>query len=80
MAAVVATIPVGNFPGVVAVSPDGTHAYVVNCLGGTVSVIDTATNTVSGHDPGRQRSARCGDQPRRRPRLRHQQRDNDSCR
>ena len=51
MAAVVATIPVGNFPGVVAVSPDGAHAYVVNCLGGTMSVIDTASNTVSGTLP-----------------------------
>ncbi|MET8022415.1 hypothetical protein [Streptomyces decoyicus] len=26
--------------------PDGTHAYVTNSGSGTVSVIDTATNTV----------------------------------
>ncbi len=29
-----------------AVTPDGTRAYVTNNVGGTVSVIDTATNTV----------------------------------
>src|ERR1700730_8264822 len=39
---VVATIPVGNGPNGVAVTPDGKHAYVT-ILGG-VSVIDTATN------------------------------------
>ena len=43
---VIATIPVGNCPAGVAVSPDGATAYVAN-LDGTVSVIDTATNTVT---------------------------------
>jgi len=33
MAAVIATIPVGNFPDVVAVSPNGARAYVVNSFG-----------------------------------------------
>ncbi len=44
---VVATIPVGsNFLGV-AITPDGTRAYVTNEeFSNTVSVIDTATNTV----------------------------------
>jgi YVTN family beta-propeller protein len=31
-----------------AVSPDGAHVYVVNADEGTMSVIDTATNTVVG--------------------------------
>uniref|UniRef100_UPI000A96E89D YncE family protein n=1 Tax=Rhodococcus marinonascens TaxID=38311 RepID=UPI000A96E89D len=34
------------FPVGVAVTPDGTRAYVTNVGDGTVSVIDTATNTV----------------------------------
>lgn len=42
---VVATIPVGSHPFGVAITPDGTRAYVAN-FGGTVSVIDTVTNTV----------------------------------
>src|SRR5262249_49797404 len=42
---VVATVPVGTFPIAVAITPDGTHAYVAN-FDGTVSVIDTTTNTV----------------------------------
>jgi YVTN family beta-propeller protein len=44
-----ATIPVGSNPGGVAITPDGTHAYVVDHTagGGTVSVIDTATGAVS---------------------------------
>ena len=37
---VVATIPVGDGPFGVAITPDGTRAYVAN-FGGTVSVIDT---------------------------------------
>jgi len=36
---VVATIPVGNEPFGVAVTPDGTQAYVVNLADNTVSVI-----------------------------------------
>ena len=43
---VVATIPVGNFPLGVAVTPDGTKVYVANFSDNTVSVIHTATNTV----------------------------------
>jgi YVTN family beta-propeller protein len=42
----VATIPVGVGPFGIAVSPDGTRAYVANEGGDTVSVIDTAANTV----------------------------------
>ena len=43
---VVATIPVGVFPDGVAITPDGTRAYVVTEGPNAVSVIDTATNTV----------------------------------
>ena len=42
---VVATVPVGVNPSGIAITPDGTRAYVATELG-TVSVIDTATNTV----------------------------------
>jgi len=47
---VTATVPVGNYPKEVAVSPDGTKVYVTNegdSEISTVSVIDTATNTVT---------------------------------
>jgi YVTN family beta-propeller protein len=43
---VYATIRVGVGPNAVAITPDGKSAYVAN-VGGTVSVIDTATSTVS---------------------------------
>ena len=44
---VVATVPVGNLPHGVAVTPDGKHVYVANIGVPThVSVIATATNTV----------------------------------
>ncbi len=44
---VVATVPVGIVPVSVAVTPDGTHAYVTNAgPPGSVSVIETASNTV----------------------------------
>jgi YVTN family beta-propeller protein len=52
---VVATIPVGEYPNGVAITPDGAHAYVANNLSptdgsinsaGVVSVIDTARNKV----------------------------------
>jgi YVTN family beta-propeller protein len=43
---VVATIPVGVGPIGVAITPDGTGAYVTNLFSNTVSVIDIATNTV----------------------------------
>ena len=48
---VIATIPVGDTPCGVAVSPDGTRAYVTNLVDDTVSVIDTATNTVTATIP-----------------------------
>ena len=47
-APVTATVPVGTSPFGVAVTPDGSHAYVANSGAGTVSVINTITNTVSG--------------------------------
>src|ERR1700730_5469511 len=50
MLGVTATIPVGNYPDAVAVSPNGAHAYVTNG-DHTVSVIDTATNTVTATIP-----------------------------
>src|SRR5215467_16017685 len=44
---VVATVPVGIDPRGVAITQDGTHAYVTNAVeSGAVSVIDSATNTV----------------------------------
>jgi len=42
----VATIPVGQFPNGVAITPDGNHAYVANQGDRTASVIDTARNKV----------------------------------
>ena len=53
-------IPVGSLPLNVAVSPDGSVAYVVNAYDGTITVIDTVTNkeiTTFTHD-----SAAAGDQ------------------
>src|SRR5215813_7056169 len=50
---VVATVPVGVRPIGVAITPDGTHAYVANRISGGVSVIDTATNTVVATVPVR---------------------------
>jgi YVTN family beta-propeller protein len=44
---VTATVPVGNAPNGVAVTPDGAHVYVANVFDNTVSVIDTATNAVT---------------------------------
>jgi len=43
---VVAVIPVGNDPRGIAASPNGSRVYVANRFGNTVSVIDTALNTV----------------------------------
>jgi YVTN family beta-propeller protein len=47
---VTASIPIAGASDLrgVAISPDGTHAYVVSVQQGTVSVINTATNTVAG--------------------------------
>jgi YVTN family beta-propeller protein len=44
---VMADIPVGYFPWGVAVTPDGTRAYVTHWRDRTVFVIDTVTNSVS---------------------------------
>ena len=41
------TITVGNDPVGVAITPDGKHVYVANCVDNTVTVIDTATGAVS---------------------------------
>ncbi len=45
---VIATIPLGSALNAVAVTPDGQRAYVADGNAGTVSKIDTATNTVVG--------------------------------
>jgi large repetitive protein len=45
---VVATIPVGQCPSGVAITPNGAFVYVVNNFANTLSVIDTATNTAFG--------------------------------
>ncbi|HEY3361485.1 MAG TPA: TIR domain-containing protein [Methanosarcina sp.] len=44
---VIATVPVGDRPLGVAVSPEGTKVYVVNGLSNNVSVINAFTNTVT---------------------------------
>ena len=49
--AVIATVPVGDFPVALAVTPDGTRVYVVNERSNDVSVVDTATNTVVARVP-----------------------------
>lgn len=41
------TIGVGNYPAGVAISPDGATAYIANNLSKSVSVVSTATNTVT---------------------------------
>ena len=45
---VTTTVPVGNGPRGVSVSPDGSKVYVANFNSNTVSVINTVTNTVMG--------------------------------
>ncbi|MFD0009123.1 beta-propeller fold lactonase family protein [Streptomyces sp. NPDC127178] len=47
----IGTIPVGDEPVGVAVSPNGTRVYVTNSGSNNVSVIDTATNTRIGTIP-----------------------------
>src|SRR5260370_867639 len=44
---VVATIPVGQYPAGVAVTPNGAFVYVANFNSNSVSVISTVTNTVT---------------------------------
>jgi YVTN family beta-propeller protein len=39
-------VPVGTSPSGIAVTPDGAHVYVSNQGSNTVSVIDTASDTV----------------------------------
>ena len=41
-----ATIPVGRFPGAVALSPDGSTLYVTNSGANTVSIVSTTANVV----------------------------------
>src|SRR5262249_2846728 len=48
---VTAVIPVGNTPGGVAVTSDGSTVYVANFSDNTVSVIDTASNMVTAVIP-----------------------------
>jgi YVTN family beta-propeller protein len=45
---VVGLVTVGNKPLGIDVTPDGKYVYVTNSNDGTVSVINTATNTVLG--------------------------------
>jgi YVTN family beta-propeller protein len=45
------TVPVGNGPTGIAVTPDGAAVYVGNVMDNTVSVIATATNTVAATVP-----------------------------
>ena len=44
---VAATVPVGAEPDAAALSPDGSQLFVSNFKDGTLSIIATATNTVS---------------------------------
>lgn len=46
-ATVIATIPVGATPFGIAVTPDGSRVYVSNSTGGSVSVINTSTQSVT---------------------------------
>ena len=48
---VIATIPVGNWPYGVVVTPNGEYVYVTNYNSNTVSVINTATNSVTATVP-----------------------------
>ena len=65
------TAGLGRYPTDVAVSPDGTRAYVVNGSSGSVSVIDNATlELIATVNVGGCPVA--GPEPQRRPRLRHQ--------
>ncbi|MFF0431765.1 IPT/TIG domain-containing protein [Streptomyces sp. NPDC004327] len=48
---VIATIRVGDSPLYAAITPDGSSVYVVNVNGNSVSVVDTASNTVKATIP-----------------------------
>jgi YVTN family beta-propeller protein len=54
---VTASIPAGDVPGYIAVSPDGTKIYVTNWRSNNLSVINTLTNTVTA-------SVSVGNEPR----------------
>jgi YVTN family beta-propeller protein len=56
----VATIPVGKFPHGLRISPDGKQAYVANLKGGTVSVIDTASQKEIAQVPAGKGPAQVG--------------------
>ena len=53
-------------------TPDGRRAYVTNAAPDTVSVIDTATDTVTGAPSRSATARRGGGDPGRTPRLRDQ--------
>ncbi|MEW9139278.1 YncE family protein [Bacillus wiedmannii] len=46
-----APIPVGSTPTDIAITPDGSRAYVTNANASTVSVISTITNTFIANIP-----------------------------
>ena len=69
-----ATIPVRTRPYLSAVTPDGQRLYVPNHDSGTISVIDTGTNTVTVGDQGGAEPALGGDVRGRQPGLRGQPR------
>jgi YVTN family beta-propeller protein len=50
---VVATVPVGSLPVDIAITPDGTKAYVGNANANTVSVIDIGTGLTTTVAVGR---------------------------
>src|ERR1700758_356107 len=43
---IIATVPVGNLPDALAISPDSSFVYVANDLDNTISVINAQTNKV----------------------------------
>ena len=45
----IATVDIGPDAQLLAITPDGTHAYAASFGSNSVYVIDTATNTVTGH-------------------------------
>ena len=69
---ITATIGVGQDPLEVAVSPDGTRAYVTNESSDTVSVLNTATNRVTATIGVGKGPYGVAVGPDERPRIRHQ--------
>jgi YVTN family beta-propeller protein len=45
------TVPAGQTPGFVVVSPNGRHAYIANLAAGVITVVDTAVNKVTATIP-----------------------------